>query len=277
LDPEQTQYPDIEPSAGSESVTYKTCSYCGEPKPLTDFVRRTGKRSRGSSRRGACRSCRKLRKEASAVQVMEDDPIPLLAEDQSEALSVVESEELDDLLSAEAEQAAPRKRKRSRRKKKRRTDEAVAAQESEVPLLPKRRIKKPLPTPPPKPEGPSEAVLRLNRQGVVLMRGRTDKGRRWQQDTDLETAVTLVREHAAVVVNKSTVRRVYTNKTFRTYILNRDQYTCHFCGEYGDTIDHLLPRAKGGHTTPMNCVCACTLCNQTKAARSLEEFLHADE
>lgn len=138
---------------------------------------------------------------------------------------------------------------------------------------PKRRTRRPLPELPPRPEGPDASVLRPTRQGIIRMRGRTDKGRRWQQETDLETAVTLVREYAAVVVNRHTIRRIYNNKTFRRYILMRDQYTCHFCGEYGDTIDHLLPRAKGGHTTPANCVCACNVCNQSKAARDLEEFM----
>ncbi|AIQ66666.1 HNH endonuclease [Paenibacillus graminis] len=108
---------------------------------------------------------------------------------------------------------------------------------------------------------------------MILMRGHSDKGRRWHQEIDLELAVTLVKEHAAVVVNRRTIRRLYSNKDFRAFILNRDHYTCHFCGLYGDTIDHLLPRAKGGHTTPDNCVCACNLCNQTKADQYVEEFM----
>lgn len=105
------------------------------------------------------------------------------------------------------------------------------------------------------------------------MRGKTDNGRRWYQEVDLELAETLVREHAAVVVNRYTIRRIYTNKEFRKLILTRDNYTCCFCGEYGDTIDHLLPRAKGGHTTPDNCVCACMACNQSKADRDVDEFI----
>jgi 5-methylcytosine-specific restriction endonuclease McrA len=108
---------------------------------------------------------------------------------------------------------------------------------------------------------------------MILMRGHSDKGRRWHQEIDLELAVTLVREHAAVVVNRRTIRRLYSNKDFRAFILTRDNYICHFCGLYGDTIDHLLPRAKGGHTTPDNCVCACNLCNQTKADQYVEEFM----
>lgn len=92
------------------------------------------------------------------------------------------------------------------------------------------------------------------------MRGHSDKGRRWHQEIDLKLAVTLVREHAAVVVNRRTIRRLYSNKDFRRLILTRDNYTCYFCGLYGDTIDHLLPRAKGAtpHPTtvyaPVTCV-----------------------
>lgn len=113
------------------------------------------------------------------------------------------------------------------------------------------------------------------RSGTIRMRGRTDKGRRWHQEIDPALAVILVREKAAVVVNRYTIRRLFTNKGFRKYILERDRHICYFCGGYGDTIDHLLPRAKGGHTTPINCVCACMECNQSKADRDLDDFIHS--
>jgi 5-methylcytosine-specific restriction endonuclease McrA len=138
-----------------------------------------------------------------------------------------------------------------------------------------RRILPALPAPLPVPPGPDVSILSPTRLGFVRMRGKTDRGRGWHQETDLETAVTLVKEHAAIVVNRHTIRRLYSNKMFRQYILSRDGYTCYFCGQYGDTIDHLLPRAKGGHTTPVNCVCACNLCNQTKADRNVDEFMYA--
>jgi hypothetical protein len=124
-----------------------------------------------------------------------------------------------------------------------------------------------------KPDPQDASALIPSSKGMILMRGHSDKGRRWHQEIDLELAVTLVREHAAVVVNRRTIRRLFSNKDFRIMILTRDNYTCYFCGLYGDTIDHLLPRAKGGHTTPDNCVCACNECNQTKADRDVEEFM----
>lgn len=116
------------------------------------------------------------------------------------------------------------------------------------------------------------SALIPTRAGIIRMRGRTDSGRGWYQEIDPELAVILVREHAAVIVNRHTIKRLYSNKEFRKLILNRDDYTCYFCGDYGDTIDHLLPRAKGGHTTPVNCVCACMLCNQSKADQYEHEF-----
>ncbi|WP_245608632.1 HNH endonuclease [Saccharibacillus sacchari] len=230
------------PTHASEAVTVKACLYCGETKPLGDFLRRTGKRSGHESRRGACRDCRKRRR---AARLTDDetasDPLPL-------PLAAGPARSLD-------------------------------LEEDALETIPKRRFRRPPPEPP---EGAlleptREAELRTTKQGTVRMRGRTDKGRRWQQETDLEMARCLVREHAAVVVNRFTIRRLYTNRSFRRYILERDRYTCHFCGEYGDTIDHLLPRAKGGHTTPLNCVCACMLCNQNKADRDLDEFMEDAE
>ncbi|TBL77494.1 HNH endonuclease [Paenibacillus thalictri] len=110
--------------------------------------------------------------------------------------------------------------------------------------------------------------------GFIRMRGKTDSGRGWYQEIDPDLAYTLVTENAAVVVNRHTIRRLYSNKEFRMLILERDKYTCYFCKQYGDTIDHLLPRAKGGHTTPDNCVCACNLCNQSKADKDLEDFMN---
>lgn len=206
----------------AEEQTLRLCPRCSTLKPLSHYMRRTGKRAGKNTRRGLCRACRKKSKKLHRTAAAESP----------------------------ADSAAP--------------EEAVP---------PRRLSKRPLPAPPPKPQGPDASVLRPTREGIIRMRGQTDKGRRWYQETDLETAAVLVQEYAAVVVNAHTIRRIYSNKKFKRYILMRDQYTCHFCGEYGDTIDHLLPRAKGGHTTPLNCVCACNLCNQSKADRTLEDFM----
>lgn len=54
----------------------------------------------------------------------------------------------------------------------------------------------------------------------------------------------------------------------RRNIFLRDRYTCQYCGKAPKdddmTIDHILPRSRGGVTTWDNVVLACTTCNIRK-------------
>ncbi len=61
----------------------------------------------------------------------------------------------------------------------------------------------------------------------------------------------------------------------RRGILVRDRYTCQYCGKQPGkqalTIDHVLPRSRGGKTTWENVVAACKHCNGKKGNRTPEE------
>ena len=54
-------------------------------------------------------------------------------------------------------------------------------------------------------------------------------------------------------------------------VLLRDNHTCQYCGRVGDTIDHVVPRCRGGASTWENCVCACSACNARKNSRTPAE------
>jgi 5-methylcytosine-specific restriction endonuclease McrA len=54
-------------------------------------------------------------------------------------------------------------------------------------------------------------------------------------------------------------------------IRERDDFTCCYCGEFGDTVDHVFPISRGGHVTWLNAVTACQSCNWFKADRTPEE------
>jgi 5-methylcytosine-specific restriction endonuclease McrA len=56
----------------------------------------------------------------------------------------------------------------------------------------------------------------------------------------------------------------------RKNILRRDNYKCAYCGrsDLPLTIDHILPKAKGGTDSWENLICACTLCNNKKGDRT---------
>ncbi|HWH72374.1 MAG TPA: HNH endonuclease signature motif containing protein, partial [Candidatus Sulfotelmatobacter sp.] len=53
----------------------------------------------------------------------------------------------------------------------------------------------------------------------------------------------------------------FAYRYIRLKVLARDRNTCYWCGEAGDTMDHITPWSKGGRTTMDNCICACQECN----------------
>ncbi len=61
----------------------------------------------------------------------------------------------------------------------------------------------------------------------------------------------------------------------RRTVLARDHYTCQYCGVQASksslTVDHVLPRWRGGKNTWDNVVTACASCNQRKGGRTPAE------
>ncbi len=57
-------------------------------------------------------------------------------------------------------------------------------------------------------------------------------------------------------------------------ILIRDGFKCAYCGTEKEklTIDHIIPRSKGGKTCFENCVAACISCNNHKGSRTPREI-----
>ena len=58
----------------------------------------------------------------------------------------------------------------------------------------------------------------------------------------------------------------------RRAVFTRDGSTCVYCGGSATSIDHVVPRSRGGTHTWDNVVAACRRCNHTKADRSLAEL-----
>src|SRR5574342_444158 len=67
----------------------------------------------------------------------------------------------------------------------------------------------------------------------------------------------------AVFIRKPFLDRVAFNKK---NILRRDGYTCQYCNRRGErlTVDHIVPRSRGGETSWTNVVAACLRCNLKK-------------
>ncbi|MFN7929969.1 MAG: HNH endonuclease [Blastocatellia bacterium] len=71
------------------------------------------------------------------------------------------------------------------------------------------------------------------------------------------------------------VRSRQNRTTSRLRILVRDRFRCQYCGLKGTafdlTLDHIMPKSKGGRTIAENLVAACTPCNNRKADRTPDE------
>jgi 5-methylcytosine-specific restriction endonuclease McrA len=57
----------------------------------------------------------------------------------------------------------------------------------------------------------------------------------------------------------------------RRGVFLRDAGKCQYCGKRADSIDHVVPRSKGGPHTWDNVVAACGRCNAVKRDRFLED------
>jgi 5-methylcytosine-specific restriction endonuclease McrA len=58
----------------------------------------------------------------------------------------------------------------------------------------------------------------------------------------------------------------------RRAVFTRDGSTCVYCGNSATSIDHVVPRSRGGTHSWDNVVAACRRCNHVKADRSLAEL-----
>ncbi|MEX1328593.1 MAG: HNH endonuclease [Desulfobacterales bacterium] len=79
----------------------------------------------------------------------------------------------------------------------------------------------------------------------------------------------------AVMVLIKIVRSVYRGRVpfSKKNVLFRDRFTCVYCGKAGKplTLDHIIPRSKGGKTDWENCVACCSGCNIDKGAKTPRE------
>ncbi len=111
----------------------------------------------------------------------------------------------------------------------------------------------------------------------IKVRVKLPDGKKFRYSISYEKAIQLVEVGMAVIVNKNLIHRHYNYKSFREMILTNSNFTCFYCGKFGDTIDHIVPKALGGISSPKNCVCACIKCNTNKGSLSIDEYLYYHE
>ncbi|WP_231390421.1 HNH endonuclease [Nocardia sp. CNY236] len=112
------------------------------------------------------------------------------------------------------------------------------------------------------------------RRAIVLLV--CDKADTVHQNTDepaVRSAETSVRV-PSVIRLRNYVRVPYRARVpmTRAALMHRDRYRCGYCGGKAETIDHVIPRSRGGEHSWENCVASCAPCNHRKADKLLSEL-----
>ncbi len=80
---------------------------------------------------------------------------------------------------------------------------------------------------------------------------------------------------SVIVLNKYIRKRPIFLSPTRRNIYWRDAYTCQYCGGRFShnmlTMDHVIPKSRGGLKTWQNIVASCAPCNQRKGSRTPSE------
>ncbi len=89
------------------------------------------------------------------------------------------------------------------------------------------------------------------------------------------TAEGMIFKIPAVMKLMKLIRTLYRSKVpfNKRNVLIRDGFKCLYCGskEGKLTIDHIIPRSRGGKDTFENCVASCRRCNNKKGSKTPRE------
>lgn len=110
-------------------------------------------------------------------------------------------------------------------------------------------------------------VCSMKRAIVLLLKGKADV---------LEAAAHEIRSERTCLIQPTVIRltafvkvpRGDRRRLSRRAVLARDGYRCQYCGSTRHlTLDHVIPRSKGGPTSWENVVTSCAPCNVRKGAK----------
>ncbi len=114
-------------------------------------------------------------------------------------------------------------------------------------------------------------VCLARRALVLLLRGKAEVV---ENDSGYISTVNYSFRIPSIIRLSYMVKRPYQHKKLtRIEIFNRDEYTCQYCGKKTRhlTLDHIIPKHRGGKHSWENVVSCCAQCNQRKAGFTPEE------
>ena len=85
--------------------------------------------------------------------------------------------------------------------------------------------------------------------------------------------MSILHSSKAYVFNLQTTSSAAPKRLWRKDVKEKWDWKCAYCGDKNNlTIDHVVPRSKGGPDFTKNVVCCCSSCNQKKGHEPWEEW-----
>ena len=83
----------------------------------------------------------------------------------------------------------------------------------------------------------------------------------------------ILQSSKAYVFNLQTTSSAEAKRLWRKDVKEKWDFKCAYCGDGNNlTIDHVVPRCKGGTDFTKNVVCSCSNCNHSKGHQPWEEW-----
>jgi len=118
-------------------------------------------------------------------------------------------------------------------------------------------------------------VCTLRRAAVLLLKEKAELLEQRKGAALHSERMTMERPDVIRLVNYVRIpREAHRRKITRRAVLARDAWTCQYCGstKSGLTVDHVIPRSRGGLSVWENIVAACAPCNRRKGNRLPREI-----
>ncbi len=116
--------------------------------------------------------------------------------------------------------------------------------------------------------------VNIRRAIILLLTGKAEPLETLSPTTwEVRSASFVMQVPAHIRLKSSTLDRIWKAPPVnRREVLRRDKHHCQYCGsKHKLTLDHVLPRSKGGKHTWDNVVTACESCNSRKGDRTPEQ------
>jgi 5-methylcytosine-specific restriction endonuclease McrA len=116
-------------------------------------------------------------------------------------------------------------------------------------------------------------ALPLRRAIVMVMCGKADVVHDDPAGTVIHSATKSI-AMPSVIQLRTFVRVPYRARVpmTRAALMHRDRFCCAYCGAKADTVDHVVPRSRGGEHSWENCVACCSTCNHRKGDKLLTDL-----